>query len=90
MYAMNTVKQAALSSGLTLSNVSVNMGRTRQYVNAVITQGSTPRADTLARMLDVCGYGLYAIPYADAPAGALQVTYEGQEEHRAGGAGGNE
>lgn len=74
MYAMDAVKQAANNKGIALRQIGLSMGNSAQYINATITQGSTPKADTLARMLDVCGYGLYAIPYEQAPKDALQIT----------------
>ena len=74
MYAMDAVKQAANDKGIALRQIGLALGKSAQYVTATVTQGSTPKADTLARMLDVCGYGLYAIPYADAPKDAIQIT----------------
>lgn len=74
MYAMNALKQAAQNKGIPLDAIGQTMGKTRQYVSNTITRGSTPKADTLARMLDVCGYGLYAIPYEQAPKDALRIT----------------
>lgn len=78
MYAMEVLKQAAQDSKTPLAHVGVAMGKTPQYVNTTIARGSTPKADNLAKMLDVCNYGLYAMPYGDVPSNALQITYEGQ------------
>ncbi len=74
MYAMETVKQAAKNAGLSMDAIGLNMGLSRQYVSNTIARGSTPKADTLAKMLDVCGYGLYAMPKDKAPKDALQIT----------------
>lgn len=74
MYAMDALKHAAITSGIPLTKIGVKLGKTPQYVNATITRRSTPQADKLAAMLDVCGYGLFAIPYDDAPKDALQIT----------------
>ena len=76
MYAMDAVKQAANRAGLTLYRVSLDMGKTRQYVNNIITRGSVPQADTLARMLDICGYSLCAIPKDKVPEDALIISYK--------------
>lgn len=84
MYAMDTVKQAANSKGIPLDAIGVFMGVSRQYVSNTISRGSTPKADTLARMLDVCGYGLYAIPYDKAPKDALQITAKVEDPKRPG------
>lgn len=74
MDAMETVRIAAQNKGISLGNIGVELGKSRQYVNAIITKGNTPRADTLSNMLGVCGYGLYAMPLDDAPMGALRIT----------------
>lgn len=79
MYAMDALKQAATNAGISLYRISLDIGKSRQYVNSMITRGSTPQCDTMARMLDVCGYGLYAIPYKDAPTDALQITASDEE-----------
>lgn len=76
---MDAVKQAASNKGIALRQIGLTLGKSAQYVTSTITQGSTPKADTLARMLDVCGYGLYAIPYDNAPSDALQITSEDNE-----------
>ena len=78
MYAMDALKQAAENSGKSLYAISLGIGKSRQYVNSVITRGSTPQCDTMARMLETCGYGLYCMPIGKAPKDALQITYEEQ------------
>ncbi len=74
MYAMDVLKQAAKDKGIPLGHIGVSMGKARTYVNTTISKGTTPQADTLARMLDACGYGLYAMPKDKAPKDALQIT----------------
>ena len=78
MYAMDAVKEAAGNAGISLYRVSLDMGKSRQYVNSVITRGSTPQADTLARMLDVCGYKLVAVPGDNVPSDALVIDGGGE------------
>ena len=73
MYAMQIVREAAKASGKTLSQIGVEMGKSRQYVNAIETRGSTPNANTLAQMLDVCGWSLCALPNEQVPEAALVV-----------------
>lgn len=73
MYAMDAVKKAAENSGVSLYAVSVGMGRARQFVNSTITNGATPRADTLARMLEQASYTLCAVPSDDVPPNALVI-----------------
>lgn len=61
MYAMDALKIAAEKSGKSLYAISIGIGKSRQYVNSVITRGSTPQCNTMSRMLEVCGYQLVAI-----------------------------
>ena len=65
MYALDTVKQAAINSGVALRQIGLAMGKSDNYVSATLTNNSTPRADTLAKMLNVCGYRLAAVKDAD-------------------------
>lgn len=74
METMNALKQAACNKGIPLTHIGVAMGKSRQYVHTILTKHATPQCDTMARMLDVCGYGLYCIPYEHAPKDALQIT----------------
>ena len=72
MYAMDAVREIAKRRGISLYRISLDMGKTRQYINATITNNSTPKVDTLSNMIGVCGYGLYAI--ADEEKDALPDT----------------
>lgn len=74
MDTVEVLKQAANNAGVPITHIGVSMGKRPNYVSAIATRKSTPQCDTMARMLDVCGYGLYAIPYEDAPKDALQIT----------------
>lgn len=78
MDAMNALKEAANNAGVPLSHIGRKMGLADNYVNKTIGRGSTPKADTLARMLETCGYALCAIPANKIPKNALQITYEEQ------------
>ncbi len=84
MDAIDVLKQAASNAGIPITHIGVAMGKRPNYVSATATRNSTPKADTLARMLDVCGYGLYAIPYEDAPKDALQITAVGDDTEQLG------
>ncbi len=74
MDTMSAVKQAAYASGTPLTHIGRAMGNADNYVNKILTRGSTPKTDTTARMLGVCGYGLYAIPDNETlPDTAIQI-----------------
>ena len=79
MYAIDALKEAAKKACVPSTHIGRNMGYTDNYVAKIANRGSVPRCDTMARMLDVCGFGLYAIPYEQAPKDALQITAEGME-----------
>lgn len=73
---MNTndaIKQVASNAGMSMIGVSKAMGRNDNYMSVTLSRGSVPQADTLAAMLDVCGYSLAAIPHADVPDTALVI-----------------
>ena len=80
----DTLYSVAREAGISIERIGYKLGRTARYVGAAKSRGSVPSVDNAARMLDVCGYGLYAIPYSDAPVDALQITYEEQTEHAPG------
>lgn len=67
---MRTVSDKA---GMPLYQVSRAMGRNDNFISATLGRGSTPKADTLAAMLDVCGYSLAAVPHASLPDDALVI-----------------
>lgn len=73
MRAIDAVKSAAASAGMPTTHIGRAMGKRDNYVAAVASRGSTPQADTLAAMLDVCGYALAAIPQSDLPDSALVI-----------------
>ena len=73
MRAYDALKKAAKSAGMPLTHIGPAMGKPAPYVNTGITRGSTPKADTLAAMLEVCGYKLAAIPDSDVPDTALVI-----------------
>lgn len=56
MKAIDAVKGAAMSAGVPTTHIGRAMGKRDNYVAAVASRGSTPKADTLAAMLGVCGY----------------------------------
>lgn len=73
MKAYEAVKEAANNKGIPLTRVSTGMGRPSNYIHTGMARGSTPKADTLAAMLDVCGYALAAVPLEDVPPTALRI-----------------
>lgn len=77
MRAYDALKAAANEAGMPLTHIGPAMGKPAPYVNTGISRGSTPKADTLAAMLGVCGYKLVAVPEADVPGSALVIDPAG-------------
>lgn len=73
MYAYNALRAAADHAGLSLASIGRSMDKPSNYVNNNISRGSTPKADTLAAMLDVCGWSLVAMPSDAVPPDALVI-----------------
>lgn len=73
MQAYDALRQAAKDAGTPLTHIGPAMGKPATYVNNGITRGSSPRCNTMAAMLRVCGYSLVAIPREDIPESALII-----------------
>jgi len=73
MKAMDAVKEAAARSGVPVIAIGPAMGRSPSYVSVKRTKGSSPQANTLAKMLGACGYELCAVPRGDVPESAIRI-----------------
>lgn len=73
MDSYEAVTKAAEHAGISTNKVSRALGKADSYISAAKTRGSTPQADNLAAMLEVCGYKLAAIPSEDLPVSALVI-----------------
>ena len=73
MKPLEVVRQAANSAGIPITHIGVSMGKARTYVNTAIAKNAIPQCDTMARMLDVCGYSLCAIPTDKIPNDAIVI-----------------
>ncbi len=73
MDSYSALKAAAAQAGVSLASIGRSMGKPDSYVSSGISRGSTPKADTLAAMLRVCGYTLCAVPDPDVPPCALPI-----------------
>lgn len=73
MDSLEALKAAAAAAGVPVTHIGRAMGKRDNYVSNAATRGSTPKADTLARMLGVCGWALVAVPSDEIPAGALVI-----------------
>ncbi len=77
MKAQDAIKEVVTASGKSQAGVSKAVGKTRNYVNALVAQadatGGTLGCDTVAGIADACGYSLAVIPHADVPGSALVI-----------------
>ena len=73
MNTPNLIRQAVSQADISMISASRAMGKNDNYFASVVARGSTPKADTLAAMLDVCGYSLAAVPNASLPDDALVI-----------------
>lgn len=61
MDTIESVRMMIERAGVTPYRVAVDMGRAPTYVSSMLRRGSTPSADLLAQIADVCGYDLRLI-----------------------------
>lgn len=77
MKAQEAVRKIIANSGKSQAGVSKAMGKTRNYVNAIVTQadstGGTLGCETLAGIASACGYSLAVMPAGDVPSSALVI-----------------
>lgn len=78
MHALEAVKSAAVNSGMSMYRLSKEMGKGATYMGGALGRKSDPRAETLAHMLEPCGYKLCAVP-SDLVTGEMLVI-DSEEE----------
>ena len=71
MKAILVVDTVAKLEGVKYSEINRALGKTSGYFNATKNRGSTPRCDIIAKMLEVCGWRLVAVPAKDVPKSAI-------------------
>lgn len=77
MKAQDAIRSALDRSGMSQSGASKALGKSRNYVNSLLTQadstGGTIGCDTAASILGACGYSLTAIPNGEEPPEAITI-----------------
>lgn len=75
--AQDAVRKALETSGMSQSGASKAIGKTRNYVNAVVSQadatGGTLGCDTVAAIAGACGYSLALLPAGTEAPGAIVI-----------------
>jgi len=74
MYAMDAIGEVLKREHISARNVGRLMGMGDNYVARIMNRGSVPRCDTMARMLNVCGYELCAVPRERVTPEMLAIT----------------
>lgn len=80
MDSKEALKEAAKNAGMTLRSVSLAMGKSENLLASTLNRGSTPRVDTVAGALGVCGYALAAVPLDSVPPDALVIDPPGDSD----------
>lgn len=73
MDAISAVRAVTDRSSKSMRAVSVDMGRSPGFISSMLTQGSTPGADTLAAIGAACGYSLALVPSGRVPEGSIVI-----------------
>ena len=70
----------AVRKKISLENVSLNFGKTANYIYTQKSRGSSPKIDTAAKLLASLGYAICAIPSDAVPEGTYTVSVPVKEE----------
>ena len=74
MKALDVIRVVISETNTPTTSIGPALGKNKTYINTAFAKGRTPRCDTLAKILGVCGYALYAVPKdAEMPDLALLV-----------------
>ena len=73
MKAMQALRHISRITNMSFYSISLGIGKSRQYVSNVATRDTTPSASNYAKMLEVCGYALCAVPADKIPSYAIII-----------------
>lgn len=73
MQFYDIVTEAAAAKGITEDRIGIEMGHSSSYISAAKYRGSLPKVDNAARILDVCGYALCAVPRGHEPESSMTL-----------------
>ena len=80
MNAIDTVRTAADRAKIPTTHIGIKLGKSRAYFSMCAKKGRDPQSQTLADMLDVCGYVLCAVPKNRIPKNALVIDPKPKED----------
>lgn len=73
---MNThdaIKKMIRTSGKTQDGVSVELGKSKNWLSATFAAASDSKASTVAALCSKCGYALALVPRDDLPGTAIEI-----------------
>lgn len=76
----DVVYSIATRKRISLENVSLNFGKTANYIYTQKSRGSSPKIDTAVNLLSSLGYTVCAIPSDTVPKGAYTISAPIEEE----------
>ena len=66
---------AAKKSNVRITKLSESLGLSRGYISACKAQDARPQIDNACKLLEGCGYGLFAMRIDSAPTDAMRISY---------------
>ena len=70
----------AIRKKMSLENLSLKFGKTANYIYSQRSRGSSPKVDTAAKLVSICGYKLCAIPNDKVPKDTYVVSVPSEDE----------
>lgn len=58
MSTADIIRAMLQRAGVSASRASLNMGKKSPYIDSILSRGSNPRCDVMARIADTLGYDL--------------------------------
>lgn len=62
MKAADTIRECSKRAGISFYRIALNLNKNSQYITSMISQNTNPQVNTLAKILNECGYDLVAVP----------------------------
>lgn len=80
MKAMQAIKVISKIKGISFYRMSLEMGKSKQYVSSIVGRKSNPQIDTYINMLSTCEYTLCALPIDKVPEEAIIIDNKDEAE----------
>lgn len=67
------IREAAREANIPLTSIGIKLGKTKQYVHSVFSNGDNPKMETIGNILQICGYKLCAVPSGKVSADMMVI-----------------